>query len=281
MDGAALAEVVAEYARLGEGLTDPRVLRDFRRARRVRRSLEALAPLHDRAVRLLALREDLAAARDLAAEDSGWAAEAERLAAACARAEAWLAADLAGRDRYDPYDVIVTIEGDPQDVRLLRMYCLARAGGRGWRTEPLDGEPGPAGRTVVAITAGEGGPGAWSVLKGENGVHRVGDRAARVTVRPDADESVVRPGADWDWRIDLACTRAPHPPPALRVTHLPTGTAFAGVAADAHRAHRNAWRQALAWSLAGEIGEGEPAHRFLHPGKEPVRVHRPGALHPA
>jgi peptide chain release factor 1 len=274
------AELLAEHVRLVERLAEPAVLRDFVLARRLRRSVRALEPLHESAVRLRVLREDLATARELAATDAAWAAEVERLAAESLALEAGLRAGLAGRDRYDPYDVVVSIEGEEPERRLLSGHYRALAERKGWRAEPLDGEPGTWHRVAFAITGGEGGAsGPWAALKADNGIHHVhargqrgrDPRSARVTVHPDGDAGVPSPGTDW--RIDTVCTRDPRQPNSLLITHLPTGAAYFGVGAGQHQAKANALRQFRARALADGIEETEPAYRFLRPGPEPVRVH--------
>jgi protein subunit release factor A len=249
MDEAMAEALVTEHTRLEQRLTDPAVLRDHLRARRMRRAMATLESLLD----------------DL---QDGEATE-------------W--------DRYDPFDVILTIEAEPEDVDLLwrRYRDLAARRPEGWRAVPLDGEPRGRRRAVLAITAGETGPGAWSVLKADNGVHllnahedadraaRPDARPARVTVLPHADEAVALPGSEQDWRIDLLCTRSPEPPSSITVTHLPSGARFHGEAATSREAHANALRQALARALADSITADEPAYRHLRPRDEPKRHPKP------
>ncbi|XVQ08517.1 hypothetical protein ACQP1W_39080 [Spirillospora sp. CA-255316] len=239
MDVALVGAVVAEHTRLEERLTDPAVLRDHLLARRIRRGVAALESLLD-------------------GIQDGQATE-------------W--------DRYDPYDVVLTIEAEPEDVDLLWRHYRDLAAHRpeGWRAVPLDGEPRGRRRAVLAITAGETGPGAWSVLKTDNGIMaaRRDVRQARVTVLPHAGERVVLPGSEGDWRLDLHCTRSPEPPSSITITHLPSGARFHGEAATPREAHANAVRQALARALADSITVDEPAYRYLHRGDEPKRHPKP------
>src|SRR5690606_40161053 len=89
-------------------------------------------------------RADLSAARELAADDPGFAAEAEQIAARIPVIEQRLAELLAPRDPNDSKDVILEIkagEGGEESALfagdLLRMY-LRYADRRGWATEVLD-----------------------------------------------------------------------------------------------------------------------------------------------
>lgn len=278
------ALVLAEHARLEARLAEPAVLRDFVLARRLRRCVHALEPLRESAARVGGLREDLAVARDLAAGDREWAAEAARLAARCRALERALAAALAVRDGYDPYDVVIGVEGGEAARRAVGAYYLALARGRGWRVRPLNGGSGAWRCDAYAVT-GDEEAGVWADLKADNGVHHVragGEDigSARVTVHPDGD-AVFLPGRDRDWRIGVFCTRDPHGPPMLRIAHPPTGAAYVGTGADQHEAKENALRQAHARAVADAIPAGAPAYRFLHPGPDPVRIHSlPGPTNP-
>ncbi|WP_410675930.1 PCRF domain-containing protein [Amycolatopsis sp. cmx-4-68] len=147
-------DVLSEHAGRESSLADPAVLRDHLRARRLRRCLAALKPLHVAAVRLRAVEEDLAAAVELE-----WAAEAERLSAQVAELRDDFAARLALRDPRDPFDVVVFVEGDARCVALLLRRYRDLAVERGWSVQDLDGRPGPA--AAFAITAREGAEGPW------------------------------------------------------------------------------------------------------------------------
>ena len=81
-----LAALLAEYAELEKRLADPAIHADQAAARRVGRRFAELTPIHKTAAELDAPRADLAAARELADEDAGFAAEADELAAAAAGA---------------------------------------------------------------------------------------------------------------------------------------------------------------------------------------------------
>ena len=69
-------QLVAEYARLEQQLADPAVHADQAVARRLGRRYAELTPVVRTAEALRGTRGDLAAARELAAEDPGFAEEA-------------------------------------------------------------------------------------------------------------------------------------------------------------------------------------------------------------
>src|SRR5436305_3598765 len=76
-----LAGLLAEHAALETELADPAVHADQARARRLGRRYAQLAPIVETARGLDAARDDLAAARELTAEDPSFAAEATALEA--------------------------------------------------------------------------------------------------------------------------------------------------------------------------------------------------------
>src|SRR3712207_2472534 len=76
-----LAQLLAEYAETEAALSDPAVHADQATARRLGRRFAQLAPVVNAAHELDRARADVLAARELAAEDADFAAEAEELAA--------------------------------------------------------------------------------------------------------------------------------------------------------------------------------------------------------
>jgi peptide chain release factor 1 len=247
-----LSALLAEYDELEKRLADPTVHADQTAARRIGRRFAELTPIHKTSVELDQLRADLAAARELAEEDSGFAAEAEELAARLPVLEERLAELLAPRDPNDAKDVILEVkagEGGEESALfagdLLRMY-LRYAERRGWVTEVLDTQESDLGGikdvSVAIKTKGvpEGGYGVWSRLKWEGGVHRVQrvpatesqgrihTSAAGVLVAPEAEDTEVEidPG---DLRIDVFRSSGPGgqsvntTDSAVRITHIPTG----------------------------------------------------------
>jgi peptide chain release factor 1 len=247
-----LSALLAEYEELEKRLADPAIHTEQAAARRVGRRFAELTPIHKTATELSQLRADLGAARELAEEDAGFAAEAEELSARLPVLEERLAELLAPRDPNDAKDVILEVkagEGGEESALfagdLLRMY-LRYAERRGWVTEVLDTQESDLGGikdvSVVIKTKGvpDGGYGVWSRMKWEGGVHRVQrvpatesqgrihTSAAGVLVTPEAEETEVEidPG---DLRIDVFRSSGPGgqsvntTDSAVRITHLPTG----------------------------------------------------------
>ncbi|WP_249714949.1 peptide chain release factor 1 [Rhizomonospora bruguierae] len=247
-----LAALLDEYAELERRLADPAIHADQAAARRVGRRFAELTPIHKASAELNQARADLVAARELAAEEPSFAAEAEGLAAALPALEERLAELLIPRDPNDGKDVILEIkagEGGEESALfagdLLRMYSRY-AERHGWVVEVLDDQESDLGGVkdvAVAIkTRGvpEGGNGVWSRLKWEGGVHRVQrvpvtesqgrihTSAAGVLVTPEAEETEIEidPG---DLRVDVFRSSGPGgqsvntTDSAVRITHVPTG----------------------------------------------------------
>ena len=252
-DGAGrLADLLEEYEELERQLADPSVHADQARARRIGRRYAELGPIVATARQLQQTRDDLATARELAAEDETFAAEARELEAALPALEKRLAELLLPRDPNDSKDVILEIkagEGGEESALfagdLLRMY-LRYAERKGWQAEVIDYEETDLGGykdVSVAIKSKgvpEGGNGVWSWLKFEGGVHRVQrvpvtesqgrihTSAAGVLVLPEAEEVEVEINPN-DLRIDVFRSSGPGgqsvntTDSAVRITHLPTG----------------------------------------------------------
>jgi peptide chain release factor 1 len=247
-----LAALLAEYADLEKQLADPALHADQAAARRVGRRYAELAPVHKAADELEQARADLAAARELVAEDASFGDEADALAARLPVLEERLAELLIPRDPHDAKDVIIEIkagEGGEESALfagdLLRMYTRY-AERHGWQTEVLDAQDSDLGGvkdvSLAVKTRGvpEGGNGVWSRLKWEGGVHRVQrvpvtesqgrihTSAAGVLVLPEAEEVDVQIDAA-DLRIDVFRSSGPGgqsvntTDSAVRITHLPTG----------------------------------------------------------
>ena len=247
-----LTALLAEYAELEARLADPAIHADQATARRVGRRFAELTPIHKAAAELGHIRDDLAAARELAAEDAAFGAEAAELEERLPVLEEKLATLLAPRDPDDGRDVILEIkagEGGEESALfagdLLRMY-LRYAERRGWVTELLDAQESDLGGykdvAVAVKTRGvpEGGYGVWSRLKWEGGVHRVQrvpatesqgrihTSAAGVLVTPEVEETDVTIDQN-DLRIDVFRSSGPGgqsvntTDSAVRITHLPTG----------------------------------------------------------
>ncbi|MEU2614361.1 peptide chain release factor 1 [Micromonospora sp. NPDC007271] len=252
MSSERLAALLDEYAELEKRLADPAIHADQGTARRVGRRYAELVPLHKAAGELEQARADLAAARELAAEDPAFAAEAEAIAGSLPALEERLAELLIPRDPHDAKDVIVEIkagEGGEESALfagdLLRMYTRY-AERRGWVTEVIDAQESDLGGvkdvSLAIKTKGvpEGGNGVWSRLKWEGGVHRVQrvpvtesqgrihTSAAGVLVLPEAEDVDVTIDPN-DLRIDVFRSSGPGgqsvntTDSAVRITHVPTG----------------------------------------------------------
>jgi peptide chain release factor 1 len=246
-----LGGLTAEYAELEKALADPGVHADQERARALGKRYAELSPVVHAYQEWQRTAADESAARELAAEDSSFAAEAEQFGEQRAELERRLTELLAPRDPNDGRDVILEVkagEGGEESALfagdLLRMY-LRYAERQGWRTEILDsamtGLGGYKDATVaVKSRGGHAGPGAWSRLKYEGGVHRVQrvpvtesqgrihTSAAGVLVMPEADPVDVQIDPN-DIRVDVFRSSGPGgqsvntTDSAVRITHLPTG----------------------------------------------------------
>ncbi|MGN6609881.1 MAG: peptide chain release factor 1 [Jatrophihabitans sp.] len=245
-----LPELLAEYGEVERALSDPAVHADAGRARTLGRRFAELAPIVAVARELDAARDDLGTARELAAEDASFAAEATTLEQRIDELEARLRELLLPKDPNDSKDVIVEIkagEGGEESALfagdLLRMY-LRYAERQGWATEVLDDEPTDLGghkSVTVAVRARRAEDAVWAKLKYEGGVHRVQrvpatesqgrihTSAAGVLVLPEAEEVEIEIDPN-DLRIDVYRSSGPGgqsvntTDSAVRITHIPTGT---------------------------------------------------------
>ena len=242
-----LAELADEHARLEHELADPAVHADPERSRALGRRYGELTPIVTAYRRWQRTVADEETARELAADDASFAAEAEQLATLRAELAEQLQALLVPRDPADSKDVILEVkagEGGEESALfagdLLRMY-LRYAERKGWQTEILDATMTGLGGykdATVAVKNPRGG-GVWAGLKYEGGVHRVQrvpvtesqgrihTSAAGVLVMPEADpvDVTIEPA---DLRIDVFRSSGPGgqsvntTDSAVRITHLPT-----------------------------------------------------------
>jgi peptide chain release factor 1 len=246
-----LSGLAEEYARLERDLADAAVHSDPERARALGRRYGELTPVVHAYHEWQQTAADEQTARELAAEDHSFAAEADELAHHRAELEGQIAELLAPRDPNDSKDVLLEVkagEGGEESALfaadLLRMY-LRYAERKGWKTEILDatvtGLGGYKDATVAVKSARRGAPDrVWARLKYEGGVHRVQrvpvtesqgrihTSAAGVLVLPEADpvEVTIDPA---DLRVDVFRSSGPGgqsvntTDSAVRITHLPTG----------------------------------------------------------
>jgi peptide chain release factor 1 len=241
-----------EFAALEAALSDPAIHADLAQARRVGRRYAELTPIVKALEEYDRLSDDLSAARELAADDAGFAAEATDLEARLQPVVARLTRLLAPRDPNDSADALVEIksgEGGEESALfagdLLKMYSRY-AETRGWKVEILDAQETDLGgyRSVTAAikapSAGDPDSMPYGVLKFEGGVHRVQrvpvtesqgrvhTSAAGVLVMPEVEETEVEID-DNDLRIDVFRSSGPGgqgvntTDSAVRITHLPSG----------------------------------------------------------
>jgi len=246
-----LSELADEYAKLEHDLADAAVHSDPHRAKALARRYSELTPLVHTYQEWQLTAADETTARELAAEDHSFAAEAGQLARHRQELEGQLRTLLTPRDASDSKDVILEVkagEGGEESALfagdLLRMY-LRYAERKGWKTEVIDAQVTGLGgckdaTVAVKATRRSGAEGVWARLKYEGGVHRVQrvpvtessgrihTSAAGVLVMPEADpvEVTLDPA---DLRVDVFRSSGPGgqsvntTDSAVRITHLPTG----------------------------------------------------------
>jgi peptide chain release factor 1 len=247
-----LSALLAEYDDLEQQLADPGVHADAARARSLGRRYAQIGPVVRSARELASTRDDLATARELAADDAGFAEEAVELAVKVEQLERKVAELLVPRDPHDADDVVLEVKagaGGEESALfagdLVRMY-QRYAERRGWKTEVLDATDSDLGgikdiTLSVRGRASDGMDGVWSRLKYEGGVHRVQrvpvtesqgrihTSAAGVLVYPELDAAPDVQIDDKDLRIDVFRSSGHGgqsvntTDSAVRITHLPTG----------------------------------------------------------
>ena len=242
----------AEYAQVSAQMSDPEVLAEASRSRKVGRRYAQLGQIVKALDEYEALVADEQAAAELATEDASFAAEQVELAERVGQAAEKLTALLAPRDPNDDRDAIIEIksgEGGEESALfagdLLNMYT--RYGeARGWKLQVLDAENTDLGgykSVTVAVRAPgnpEPGQAPYGILKFEGGVHRVQrvpvtesqgrihTSAAGVLVMPDVEADEIEINDD-DLRVDVYRSSGKGgqgvntTDSAVRITHLPTG----------------------------------------------------------
>jgi peptide chain release factor 1 len=246
------APLRAEFQELETALADPAVHADLARARKVGRRYAELTPIIKALDEHARLTDDLAAAKELTAEDPSLAAEAAEMEVRLGQVTERLTRLLAPRDPNDSSDALLEIksgEGGEESALfaadLLKMYSRY-AESRGWKIEILDAQETDLGgykSVTVAIKApveGEADAMPYGVLKFEGGVHRVQrvpvtesqgrlhTSAAGVLVMPEVAETEVAID-EADLRIDVYRSSGPGgqgvntTDSAVRITHLPSG----------------------------------------------------------
>jgi peptide chain release factor 1 len=245
-------ELVKEYAELEAKMADPTIHEDANNARKLGRRYAQLGPVVSGYRVWRATEDDLAAGREMAAEDADFAAEIPALEEAARIAADKLEELLLPRDPNDDRDVILEVKagagGDESALfagDLLRMY-MRYAEKRNWKVEVIDATESEMGGykdiSVGVKSKGTAAPGEspYARLKFEGGVHRVQrvpetesqgrihTSAAGVLILPEAEEIDVELNMN-DVRVDVYRSSGPGgqsvntTDSAVRLTHVPTG----------------------------------------------------------
>ncbi len=245
-------ELVKEYAELEAKMADPTIHEDANNARKLGRRYAQLGPVVSGYRVWRSAEDDLAAGREMAAEDADFAAEIPALEEAARIAGDKLEELLLPRDPNDDRDVILEVKagagGDESALfagDLLRMY-MRYAEKRNWKVEVIDATESEMGGykdiSVGVKSKGTAAPGEspYARLKFEGGVHRVQrvpetesqgrihTSAAGVLILPEAEEIDVEFNMN-DVRVDVYRSSGPGgqsvntTDSAVRLTHVPTG----------------------------------------------------------
>ena len=234
-------------------MADPEVHGNPAKARKVGRRYAELTPIVAALAENDQLVDDIAAAKELAADDASFAEEIVALEAQMEVNVERLTRLLAPRDPNDASDAILEIksgEGGEESALFARdlyeMY-IRYADARGWKIEVLDTQDTDMGGyksiTLAVKGAAAAGPDdqPYGNLKFEGGVHRVQrvpvtetqgrihTSAAGVLVSPDVDDDEEIVIDNKDLRIDVYRSSGKGgqgvntTDSAVRITHMPTG----------------------------------------------------------
>ncbi len=246
-----LEDIVVRFDEVSEELTDPNVVNDQNRFRKLMKEQNDLAPIADAYREYKKAKETIEDSLLILDEESDEEMKElakEELSDAkkrCEELEEKMKILLLPKDENDDKNVVVEIRGGAGGdeaalfaAELYRMYCNYAESNR-WKTEMISlNENGIGGfKEVVFMINGQG---AFSKLKYESGVHRVqripvtesGGRihtsTATVAIMPEAEEVDVDIDMN-DCKFDVfrasgnggQCVNTTDS--AVRLTHLPTG----------------------------------------------------------
>ena len=247
-----VSDLLVEYVELEKELADPSIHSDQGKARKLGKRYAQLGPVIAGYRAWKSATDDLAAGKEMAAEDAAFDSELPALSAKVLETEEKLEELLLPRDPNDDRDVIMEIKagvgGDESAIfagDLLRMY-QRYAEKNGWKTEIIDATDSEMGGykdiSMAIKSKGTAEPGhtPYAKLKFEGGVHRVQrvpetesqgrihTSAAGVLILAEADEVDVEV-RQQDLRIDVYRSSGPGgqsvntTDSAVRITHIPTG----------------------------------------------------------
>jgi peptide chain release factor 1 len=244
--------MVREYQELEQQMANPSIHEDQGKARQLGRRYAQLGPVVAGFNAWKGANDDLAAAREMAAEDPDFAAEIPAMEESVARAAEKLEELLLPRDPNDDRDVIMEVKagagGDESALfagDLVRMY-QRYAEKHNWKVEIIDVTEADLGgykdisMAIKSKGSAEPGNSPYARLKFEGGVHRVQrvpetesqgrihTSAAGVLILPEAEEVDVELNMN-DVRVDVYRSSGPGgqsvntTDSAVRLTHVPTG----------------------------------------------------------
>lgn len=243
--------IVERYEALGKEISDPEVISDMDKWRKLMKEHSDLTPIVEKYREYKAANEAIEEAREMLADkpeqdfEEMLRAEIDENKEKLPIIEEELKLLLIPKDPNDEKSVIMEIRGGTGGeeaalfaAELFRMYSMY-ADARRWKIEIMNSNPTDLGG-YKEITFSVEGQGAYSRLKYESGVHRVqrvpetesGGRiqtsAATVAVLPEVEDVEVEINPN-DLKIDVFRAGGPGgqcvntTDSAVRVTHLPTG----------------------------------------------------------